>query len=114
MILIVEGLAREVDDFFNFLFDCWSMIVEILVDEAVRVKVLVSLFTFQPSDQAVELANYVKQSLLTMGYILKHLFTVDAVVEVDVDEGLSDDQVVGVVGVSVSLHLFEFEIAEVG
>lgn len=113
MILITEGLARKTNNFFNFLLDSWSVIVKMLVDEAIRVDVLTALLPFQPGDQTVELANDVKQGLLPKEYVLEHFFAVYAVVEVDVDKGLADEQVLRVVCVGVGLELLDFKVTKV-
>jgi hypothetical protein len=51
--------------------------------------------------------------LVAVGHVLEHLFAVDAVVEVDVEEGLANLEELACVGVQGGLEFFLLEVAQV-
>lgn len=87
--VFLEIVIGECDDLIDLLMRGISMEVEVILDEAIRVGPVDGFLALKPSNQAVELANNLKKSLLAIAEILVHLFSIDAVIQTNVDEWLS-------------------------
>ncbi len=92
MVLFIS--VRKVIDFLDFLFSQRSLIVKVLLYQTIGVQVVVMLFSLEFCNQTVKFTNQIQQSLFSMADVLEHFLPIDAVVEIDVDEGLSKRNVV--------------------
>ena len=101
-----EIVIGEGDDLIDLLVRGVSMVVEVILDEAIGVGPVDGFLALQPRNQAVELADHFEESFLAVAEILVHLFAVDAVVQTDADERLSGrDAVIGCQGCAFCLVL---------
>lgn len=87
-------LGGEGDDFFYFFFGDGSLVVEAFFYQAERVNVLILVPSFQLPDQAVEGADYFQQGLLAIADVLQDFLAVDAIVEIQVQQRLSQLQMI--------------------
>lgn len=87
--ILLEIVIGEGDDLVDLLMGGVSVVVEVVLDEAVGVGPMDGFFSLEASDQAVELADHFEKGLFSVAEILVHFFAVDAVIQTEADEWLS-------------------------
>lgn len=113
VVLLLHGLVGKSNDLGDFLLGYRPVEVEVLLDKAETIQMVGGFLLLQFGNQTVEFGNHIEESLLGVTNILECLLAVDAVVEVDMDERLSNGEVFRSVCVDAGFHFFAFQFTQV-